>query len=248
MNPIQNSPFCSEEHCTDQQSRILAFGAALLSILQTLGASALQARFERDTFDHLFATFYKPGSSSELVGVVTNPKLPLKDPEETSSSCGYISFQWYKDVLYIPLLEKVFAKYVDNYDIEYRDPNILNPEVYGFNGLQGIRGGKVIQALVGGTARGVFRPYYGYSGPTTQDIQAALTDCVTRNIPCTCGTPSLFDPNTPGAQFFWGLPDQQEIPGGDGRKTAPLVDGWVANNMPKSLLGGDMFEVVNSGT
>ena len=233
------------------QRRILAFGASLLSILQTKGASALQARFERDTFDHIFATFYKPGSSQELQEVVVDTKLPLKDPEETSLSCNYISFQWYQGSLFVPLLEKAFAKYVDNYHTDLRDPSLLahdfSPEVYGFNGLQYIRGGKVIQALVGGIARSVYRPYYGEPGPTTMDIQAALTDCLTRNIPCTCGTPTLFDPKNNGAQFLWGLPNQQDIPGGDGRKTAPLVDGWVANNMPLSVQGGHLFEVVNSG-
>ena len=203
------------------------------------------------TGQYFWANFIQNGNSKSKQIVLIDDRLARGKDTEVWPCKDYLSFKPFEGSYFIPLLEKAFAKFVDNYPEEFRSSSVRAhdglAEVYGINGLRGISGAKVIQALRGGMNKTVIRNYAGEGGPTTADIQAALVNCIVKNIPCTSGTPSLYDRSHNNSQFFWGLLNQVDLPGGGGGKSVNLVDGWVVRNMP-TIQEGILFELVNTGT
>jgi len=143
-----------------------------------------------------------------------------------------------ENVLFFPYLEKAIAKYVDAYPEEFRWGGYS--EDWGYLGIEGISGGKVLEMLIGGTFRSATRSNVkSRSGNSDVSFIDNFRSCIKNNIPCVAGTPgfrTLDEKQKTTALHSNGFPtDRTYLDNKNkamGGMRATLVAGWTIENIP----------------
>ncbi|KAF2396643.1 hypothetical protein EJ06DRAFT_559760 [Trichodelitschia bisporula] len=167
-------------------------GAAVLAIIAAGMGEQLERRLVRPAgAAFLQATFDVPGlSSAALPGrtVRTTTPVTLRIDDAlpvaragtgcSASHLGFVGSTGPPPVLFMPLLEKAVAKFLDLH------PEFRVADGFGYAGLEGIRPAKAIAALTGFESREVSRKKPEFD----DDITLALFNCIQLAMPCVVAT------------------------------------------------------------
>lgn len=119
-------------------------------------------------------------------------------PKLVSGGChpllGYQRSLGERNYLYMPLIEKAFAKYFDAYP-ELSADGIFTPETAGYVGMEGAPVANIFAAFTGGSPR-TWRRYpeleasfEGFPAQMQPELLVATYNCLTLDAPCTAAFP-----------------------------------------------------------